>query len=216
MTRRQWTGLAGVLFGALMITGIVSSGTTPDTGAGAVERYTEYWSDGGHQDRAVLGSILLTYACVMLVLFSAGLRSLLARVDDSGLPSAVLGAGAASAATFAVGAMLLNGVGIAAAETDDGYKVDGNHALLTESIGYYTVSTAMMLAAAMAVAFSVANRTARVAPQWTMVLSVLLGLVGLGSIFAAWVGFMLLPIWSVVMGVCLLVARRADEPATTA
>jgi hypothetical protein len=38
--------------------------------------------------------------------------------------------------------------------------------------------------------------------------------VALGSIFVAWVGFMLLPVWSVLMGVCLLVTRSAEEPAT--
>ncbi|HUR14253.1 MAG TPA: hypothetical protein VM097_07145 [Mycobacteriales bacterium] len=212
MTRRQWTGLAGILFGALMVIGVTTSGTTPDTGTGAVERYTKYWADGGHQDRAALGSILLTYACVLLALFSAALGSLLSRTEDGGLRSVVLSTGTAAAATLAAGAALLNGVGIAAAESS-GYAPDGSQALLVEAIGYYTAATAMMMAGAMAVAFSLANRRARLVPQWTTVLSGLLGLVALGSIFVAWIGFMVLPVWSVVIGVCLLVRRQSEDPA---
>lgn len=205
MTRRQWTGLAAVLFGIAMVTGVLVSGTTPDSqGSGAVQRYTDYWSDGDHQDKAALGSILLTYACVLLALLAAGLRSLL---STSALSRVVLGTGTAAAALLAAAAPLLNGPGVASAE--GGYQPDGNEALLLEPIGYYTAATAMMMAAAMAVAFGIANRTERVVPQWTLVPGGLLGLVALGSIFAAWVGFMLLPLWSVLVGGCLLATRGA-------
>jgi asparagine N-glycosylation enzyme membrane subunit Stt3 len=64
-----------------------------------------------------------------------------------------------------------------------------------------------MAAAVMAVAFSLSNRRARVVPQWTLVLSALLAIAGLGSIFTAWIGFMVLPLWGVVMGVCLLATK---------
>ena len=51
--------------------------------------------------------------------------------------------------------------------------------------------------------------------QWTIVLTVLLALAGLGSIFTAWLGFMVLPLWAVVIGVCLLATKEpaAVEPA---
>jgi hypothetical protein len=196
-----------------MLIGVLSAGSTPDsTGSGAVKRYTEYWGDSGHQDKAALSAIILTYACVLLALFASGLRSLLARFEDGALASSVLSCGAAAAAAFAAGAMILNGPGVAAAESS-GYTADGSDALLLEALGYYTAATAMMLAAAMAVAFSVANRRARVVPQWTIVLTALLALVALGSIFVAWIAFMLFPVWAIVMGICLLVGRDADEPA---
>ncbi|MCW2681661.1 MAG: hypothetical protein JWM62_3062 [Frankiales bacterium] len=207
MSRRQWIGLAGVLFGAVMLAGIFTSGTTPDsTGSGAVERYQEYWSDSGHQDRASMAAIILTYACPLLVALAAGLRSLLRRVDDGPLPSLVLAAGAASAALFGTGSALINSPGVAAAES--GYQVDGNAALHLESIGYYVLSTAVMLGAAMAVAVALSNRRAHVLPSWTVVLAGLVGLAAVGSIFTAWLGFILLPVWAVVVGVCLLVVRE--------
>ena len=213
MSRRQWIGLAGVLFGAVMLAGIFTSGTTPDsTGSEAVDRYQEYWSDGGNQDRAAIGAMVLTYACALLVCFAAGLRSVLRRFDDGPLPSLVLAAGAGSAALLGVGSALVNSPGIAGAES--GYEVDGNAALLLEGVGYYVLTTGIMLGGAMAIATAISNRRTHVLPGWTVVLAGLLGLATLGSIFTAWVGFILMPVWAIVVGVCLLLSPKdstADE-----
>lgn len=213
MSRRKWIGLAGVAFGVVMLVGIISSGTTPDRdGSDAAELYATYWQDSGHQDAASRGTVLLTYAVVLLVAFSSGLRHLLRRGDEGPLPDLVLAAGATSAALFGAGAALLNGAGNAAAE--GGYSPEGGSALLVESIGYYTATAAVMTAAAMAVAASLSNRRSGVLPQWTIVLSGLLALAGLGSIWTAWLGFMLLPLWTVVTGICLLAVRErvGDAP----
>lgn len=212
MSRRQWTGLGALLFGAVMLIGVFTSGSTPDsTGTGAVARYTDYWKSTDHQDKAALGSIILTYACVLLVAMAAGLRQLLAATDDGPLPALVLSAGTMAAALLGVGGALMNGVGLAGAES--GYQADGNHGLLLEGVGYYTLAAAMMAGAAMAVAVSLSNRRARVLPQWTMALTGLFALAALGSIFTAWIGFMLLPVWAIVTGICLL-ALPDRAPAT--
>jgi hypothetical protein len=213
MTRRQWTGLAGVLFGIAMLAGLFTSGTTPDSdGAGAVERYTTYWSDGGHQDRATFGVFILVYAWVLLACFVAGLRHLLQGLGDSALRSVVHGTGTAAAALLAVGATLVNGVGLAGSESS-GFKVDGNLAILFEDVSYWVLSAGIMMAAAMAVAFALANRRARLVPAWSMVFSVILGLAGLGGGFTAWLGFLALPIWAIVVGVLLLATRGSDMTA---
>lgn len=207
MSRRQWIGLAGVLFGVVLFVAITTSGTTPDSGgSGAAERYQDFWADKGHSDAASRGSMMLTYATALLLLLTAGLSWLVRRLDDGPLPVVVLAGGIASSAGFGAAAALLNGAGNAAAES--GYEPDGGSALLVEAIGYYTATAAVMAAAVMAVAFSLSNRRARVVPQWTLVVSVLLGLAGLGSIFTAWLGFMLLPLWGVVMGACLLATKE--------
>jgi hypothetical protein len=213
MTRRQWTGLAGVLFGVLMFVGLFSSGTTPDSdGGSAVDNYTKYWSDGGHQDKVVMGTLVLLYASVLLACLAAGLRHLLQGLGDSALRSVVHGTGTASAALFAVGTVLVNGVGLAAAESS-GYRPDGATAILLEDVAYYILTTGVMMAAAMAVSFALANRSARLVPAWTIVLSGLLGLAGLGTIYTGWVGFMVLPAWAIVVGVCLLL-KKDVAPAT--
>ena len=212
MSRRQWTGIAGLLFGATMLIGIFVSGTTPDsTGSGAIDRYTEFWAEGDNQDRAAWGSMILTYSIPLLVGFAAGLSRLLRRTDDGPLPSVVLAAGTAAAALLGVGGALMNGAGLAGAES--GYQADGNEALLLESVGYYALTAAMMCAGAMALATGLSNRTVRMLPAWTVVLAALLGLVVLGSIFTAWIGFMLLPIWAIVVGVCLLATPDREAAA---
>ena len=219
MTRRQWTGLAGVLFGVSMLIGLFSSGTTPDSdGSNAVSNYTKYWSDSEHQGRANLGVAVLLYSWVLLACFVAGLRHLLQGLGDSALRSVVHGAGTASAALLAVGAALVNGVGLAGNESS-GFKVDGNVAILFEDISYYVLAAGIMMAAAMAVAFALANRSARLVPAWSIVFSVILGLAGLGGAFTAWLGFLALPVWAIVVGGLLLLTRTAagaDTGATPA
>ena len=215
MTRRQWTGIAGVLFGVLMLVGLFTTGTTPDSDGGcATARYTSYWSDGDHQDRAALGTVILLYAWVLLACFAAGLRHLLQGLGDSALRSVVHGAGTAAAALLAVGSILVNGVGLAANESS-GFKVDGNSAILLEDVSYYVLSVGVMMAAAMAVAFALANRAVRLVPMWSIVVSALLALAGIGSLFTAWLGFIVLPAWAVVVGGLLLATRGADDRVAT-
>lgn len=198
-----------------MFVGVMLSGTTPDNGgSGAVDRYTKYWSDSGHQDHAVIGSVVMLFAWILLVCFAAGLRQLLGVLTDSPLRSIVQSTGTAAAALFAVGGVLVNSQGVAAGQAS-GFHVDGNDALLLESVGYYILTAGVMMAATMAVAFTVANRAGRVVPSWVVFLTALLALVGAGNVLTAWVGFMLLPLWAVVVGGLLVATRGAvEEPAT--
>lgn len=190
-----------------MLAGVLMSGSTPESGgAGAAERYAQFWADDDNQAGAWRGSVTLTYAVPLLLAFTASLSRLLRRGDDGPLPSLVLAAGATAAALLGVGQALVNGAGHAAKES--GYVSNGQDALLLEAVGYFTLVPSIMCAAVMAVAVSVSNRTGRVLPSWTAVLSGLLGLAALGSIFTAWAGFMLLPLWSVVVGATLLVQRN--------
>src|SRR5687767_4627513 len=112
MTRRQWTGLAGVLFTIAFLAAMFTSGTTPDSdGSGAVERYAEYWNDSGNQDRGFYGALLMTYASVILACFATGLRALLRGVD-SAVAGLTRSAGTAAAVLFGVGVVMVNGPGL--------------------------------------------------------------------------------------------------------
>jgi hypothetical protein len=127
----------------------------------------------------------------------------------------VHGTGTAAAALLGVGAALVNGVGLSGNESS-GFKVDGNTAILFEDISYYVLSAGIMMAAAMAVSFALANRAAGLVPAWSIVLSAIVGLAGLGGAFTAWMGFLALPIWAIVIGGLLLLTRGAGDttPAT--
>lgn len=215
MTRKQWTGLAGLVFGAVMLVAVLYIGSTPDSdGAGAVAKYTEYWTDDDNQQRAAIAQLLFTYLTVVLLCFAAGLRKVVG-ADNSAMKSVILAAGTAAAALLMVGGTLTSGVGLAGDQTS-GYQVDGNHALLLESVGYFILVAATMSAAAMAVAVSLENRRTRVLPAWTIGLTGLFALGQLGSIYTAWSGFMLLPIWSIVIGICLLATKGAAAPDSQA
>lgn len=212
MSRRQWTGLAGVAFGVVMFTGIVVAGSTPDTDRkDPAGLYEAYWSTSSQQNKAIASALILSFACLLLIAFAAGLSTLLRRADDGPLPAVVGIGGGVAAALIAGGSALLNGVGGAAMESH--YKPDGNTALLFENTGYLIVGAGMMAAAAMAVAWSLSNRRVRLVPQWTIAVTALVGLAGLGSFYTAWALFMLLPAWSAIVGVCLL-ALRDPAPAT--
>lgn len=196
-----------------MIAGILVAGSTPDTDRkNPAELYQAYWSSSSHQDRAAASSIILSFACVLLVAFAAALAGLLRQRDEGPLPTVVGAGGTAAAAMLAAGAALLNGIGVAA--MDSHYEPDGNTAILFENAGYLAAAVGMMSAAAMVVAWSMSNRRARVVPQWTLAVGVLVAIAGLGSYFTAWTLFMLLPAWSAIVAICLLVQREQPETVT--
>lgn len=216
MTRTRWTGLAGVLFGLVFFAGGALAGSTPNSSASdAVQRYERYWTDGDHADKGRLAALVMTYLVVLLVAFAAGLRDRLRAVDAGPLPSFVLAAGAVAAALIVGGAQASLAVGATHADTES-FKVDGNSALLFDHLGYGMMAPGLMAAAAMAVAVAIVTLRTRVFPAWTAWLGFLIGIGGLGSFFTAWTGFFLLPLWSVVIGVLLLLRDDAADPAPAA
>lgn len=216
MTRTRWTGLAGILFAIVLFVSGGLAGSTPDSSdAGAADRYLKYWTSGNHAHHATWAAFLLAYVGVLLVLFAAGLRDRLRTVDTGPLPSAVLAAGTVAAVLLVAGAQVTVAVGSASADTKS-FKVDGNSALLFDHLGYHLAAPGLMAAAAMAVLVALVTLRTRVLPVWTAYLGLLLGLGGLGSFFTAWTGFFLLPLWSVLIGIVLLLRRDADAVATAA
>ena len=214
MTRTRWTGLAGVLFGLVFFSISLFGPSTPDTSDGPA-KYAAYWSSDSHQTKARVGILLVSYAAVLLVVFSAGLRDRLRAVDAGPLPSYCLAAGTAAAALMVAGAASSFCSGLAAAD-NSGLKVDGTLALVLDDAGYALVATGLMLAGSLAVAVGIVTLRTNVLPRWTAWLGFLLGLAVVGSLLTAWTGFVGLPLWSVVVGITMLVPTAAVEPVTAA
>lgn len=215
MTRNRWTGLAGLLFTILFLSFIFTNPQTPDqASADAAAKYASYWNNSDHQTMARVGMILATYACLLLVAFTAGLRDRLRTVDSGLLPSYVLAAGTAAAALVAVGVAMWSAVPIAAADSSS-FKVDGSLALALDAAGYGVIATGLMLAASVAVVTGIVSRRTRVLPAWTAWLGFLLGLTAAGSLFTAWIGLLGLPLWTLAVSIVLL-TRPVDEPAPAA
>ena len=214
MSRSRWTGLAGILFGALFLFAGIFSGTTPDTdGAEAAQKYADHFNDTSTQNHNTVSAFVLTYAFLLLVCFAAGLRQRLRAVDAGPLPALALGLGVAAAAALLVGGETSFAVGTAADQAES-FKVDGNLAMLLDGLGYQVLAAGLMAGAAMAVVVGILTLRTRVLPVWTAWLGFLLGLTAVGSYFTAWTGFIGLPLWSVVVGLALVMAK--DEPATVA
>ena len=214
MTRTRWTGLAGAAFGLLLLAIAIVVPTTPSNGgSGGAEKYVRFWSDDDHQSKARLAAFLMTYGCLLLVAFAAGLRDRFRDVDAGALPSFILAAGTASAALLLAGAMTGLSVGITAVDAPS-FKLDGSLAMLLDTASYGMMGTGLMLAAAMAVAVGLLTLRTRLLPAWTAWLGFLLGLSAVGSLFTAWVGFLGLPLWTVVIGLVLLLRGEtvADGP----
>jgi hypothetical protein len=215
MTRNRWTGLAGFLFAILFLSINIFGPSTPDSsGSNAVAKYASYWSNNDHQTKARIGVLLVTYAVLLLVAFSAGLRDRLRAVDNGPLPSYVLAAGTAAAALMGVAGSVGFAVGLGAADTAS-LKVDGGLALVLDEASYALLATGLMLAASMAVATGIITLRTRVLPAWTAWLGFLLGLAVAGSLFTAWLAFLGLPLWTLVVSIVLL-TQPVDEPAPAA
>ncbi|MDT7549654.1 MAG: hypothetical protein QOE84_2048 [Actinomycetota bacterium] len=215
MTRNRWTGLAGLLFGLAFLSISIFGPSTPDSsGTDAATKFASYWNDNGHQNKARIGILLVSYAVVLLLAFSAGLRDRLRTVDTGPLPSFCLAAGTAAASLLAASAASSFCVGLTAADNSS-FKVDGSLAIALDQAGYALFATGLMAAGAMAVSTGIVTLRTRVLPVWTAWVGFLLGLGVVGSLFTAWTGFILLPIWSICVGVVLLL-RPVDVPAAPA
>lgn len=210
MTRSRWTGLAGILVGLGLFSINIISGSTPDTGdRNAVQKYADFWNKSSHQSRAVVCAMVLTYVFLLLIGFAAGLRDRLRTVDSGPLPSLVLAAGTAAAALILVGAEASFAVGVTG-DQGKAFAVDGKTAVVLDNLGYQLMAPGLMAAALMAVVTGILTLRTRVLPVWTAWLGFLFGLGAIGSYFSAWTGFIALPIWTVVMGVVLLLRPEPE------
>jgi len=213
MTRTRLTGAAGLVFGiAFFLLGMFGLSTPDNGGAGAPARFVSFWQSSSHQSQALWTGVACTYLTVLLLLFIGGLRGLLRSVDAGPLPGLVAMLGTAAAVLVFSGVMLLLAVGITSHESH-GFKVDGNTALVFDNVSYGIAAIGLMSAGAAAVCTSLVVRRTRVLPMWTAWVGFLAGLPALGSVFTAWVDFVLLPLWTVVVGIALLMVKADMVPA---
>ncbi|MDT7539909.1 MAG: hypothetical protein QOI82_3494 [Actinomycetota bacterium] len=217
MTRTRWTGLAGVLFGIVFFCISIFGPSTPDSGdKNAVTKYTDYWSSDAHQKKAQIGILLVSYAVLLLVAFSAGLRDRLRTVDAGPLPSYCLAAGTLAAALLGTAGAVGFCVGLAGADSS-AFKIDGNLALALDDASYSLLAMGLMAAGSMAVVTAIVTLRTKVLPAWTAWLGFLLGLGVAGSLLTAWTAFLALPIWSIIIGIVLLMnSDRAEVVAPAA
>lgn len=197
--------LAGVLAGLLFIAGLVLNRTDPSSETGPAETIA-YWHDnrGQHQ---IVGLLLAPLIAFLLVFFGAALKRRLENgSSDSGHGTVAFGGALLAAAIFALVGMLEAGMTNAAHEGEQQAVYTLNQFHSYDWLGWNAAFAALLLATGLGAR---RNRMLPTPLTWvTIVIGVSL-LTPLGFF-----GFILLPVWLIVVG--LLLSRsttRSPQPA---
>ena len=191
--------LAGVLSGLLLIAGLALTWGDPSSETGIDETFS-YWADnrGQHQ---ISGLLLAPLIAFLLVFFGVGLRRHLRHERDAGHGSVALGGALLAASTFALVGMLEGAATNAAHEGERSatYTLSQLHSY--DWLAWNAAFAAVLLATGLG---ALRNGALPAPLAWATVVIGASLLTPLG-----FVGFFLLPLWLIVVGV--LLARRTTR-----
>jgi hypothetical protein len=200
----RFLSLAGVLAGLLFVTGLVVLWDDPPSESAVAETFA-YWQDnrGRHQIIALLLTPLMAF---LLLFFGTGLRRRLAQGGrDSGHGTVAFGGAMLAAATFALVGMLEAAMTNAAHEGERQAVYTLNQLHSYDWLGWNAAFAAMLLATGLGA------RRNRMLPSWLAWATIVIGASLLTP--AGFFGFILLPVWLIVVGVWLSRSRPAPtEP----
>jgi hypothetical protein len=194
--------LAGVLAGLLFSVELVLLWNHPRSETGPAETFA-YWQDdrGQHQIVALLVVPLIAF---FLIFFGAGLRRRLAQGGDAGHGSVAFGGALLGAAGFLIVAMLEAGMTNAAHEGEQQtvYTLNQFHSY------HWLASNAAF--AAMLLAAGLGARRNGMLPTPLAWVTIAIGASLLTPL--GWFGFILVPVWLVVVGLWLSRGKASPEP----
>lgn len=208
MTRRwvpavrleRWIAVAGLAYVALYAAAFAMG-----IEVGPTDReIREYYADGGHRAREVVAFFLIVAAALAFVLFALGLRALVFRAAGPGTVSAlVFTGGVLYGALVLVGNALSRATAFSAMDAD--FELEPNTRRLFESAGFLAFASGAMAAGLLVVGVSLAARRSGVLPRplawFGFAAAALLPLA------IAFVGFLVLALWVVVVSVVLALRR---------
>lgn len=191
----RWAGLGGVAYVVLFVIGAILSYSAgqPDRSA-APEELVSYYGNTDNHGKINLGWLLVVLGVFLFLLFLAGLRQAVARLDGDGFLTTLTTVGGAVYATLALAAISLS----AAIKTmsDDTFEDTVYPELIyaADDVAYVFHSAGGIGAGAMMIAASLAALRGRALPSWAGWLGIALGVLALFSIFffpqlgiAAWI-----------------------------
>lgn len=194
--------LAGVLSGLLLIAGLALTWGDPSSETGIDDTFS-YWADnrGQHQ---LSGLLLAPLIAFLLVFFGTGLRRHLRHERDAGHGSVAFGGALLAASTFALVGMLEGAATNAAHEGDRTatYTLSQLHSY--DWLAWNAAFAAVLLATGLG---ALRNGALPTPVAWASVVIGASLLTPLG-----FVGFFLLPLWLIVVG--LVLSLRRDRPST--
>jgi hypothetical protein len=198
----KWLPLTGLLFLALIIAAFVLP-SSPDTGV-TTEKAVAFYHD--HRSEAMISSMLVAWAGLMVAFFSGSLRNHLAKSESGGLMSSLVLAGGV---LLGGGLMLMASTIFAAADAVN--KVDPAtlrvlHVISNEFFIPFLGGWALFQLSAGA-----AILRTRALPVWLGWLALVLGVVAITPV--GWFGFLLGVIWVGIVSI-LMIARYGKEEAS--
>jgi hypothetical protein len=197
-------GAGGIAFGVLTAAALVVSGAP---GGSYAEADAANYVKISHFPIVVMAGYLAVLAVLGLICLLAYLREGLAAQPDRALTANIFwGVGVASAASFAVGWGLVTGIALAAAEGGSGASVPPatTYVLSDTMLNVVFGSGGIMLGFALIVLMLASPG---VYPSWVRWMSLVLGVLALTAPF--FFTAPAVPLWGIVIGVWLLVARPA-------
>jgi hypothetical protein len=199
-------GVGAIAFGVLTVIGNVVGGAP---GGSYDEASVTSYIAIGHFPLVVVTGYLALLGVVGLICLLAYLREVIAADPDRRFIANVFwGVGLASAASFAVGWGLVTGIALAAAEGGSGASIPHpvTYVLSDTMLNVLYGSGGILLGVAL-IALMLGSRGSL--PNWLRWVSVVAGVLALTAPF--YFSAPAIPLWSIVIGVWLLVARRAPE-----
>jgi hypothetical protein len=185
--------LAGVLAGLLFFVGLVLLRDDPPSESAVAQTFA-YWQDnrGQHQIIALLLTPLMAF---LLVFFGAGLRRRLERGADSGHGTVALGGALLAAATFGLVGMLEAAMTNAAHEGNRQAVYTLNQLHSYDWLGWNAAFAAVLLSTGLGA------RRNRMLPAPLAWVTIVIGASLLTPL--GFFGFILLPLWLIVVGLWL-------------
>lgn len=198
--------LAGVLAGLLFLVGLVLNRTDPSSETGPAETFA-YWQEN-HGQHQIVGLLVAPLIAFLLLFFGAGLKRRLEHGSgDSGHGSVAFGGALLAAATFALVGMLEAAMTNAAHEGQRQAVYTLNQLHSYDWLGWNAAFAALLLATGLGA------RRNRMLPAPLAWATIVIGASLLTP--AGFFGFVLLPLWLIVVGL-LLSRGRTTSPEPVA
>jgi hypothetical protein len=198
-------GLGGIAFGVLTVVGLeVGSAPGGNYGEADVATYVGI----GHLPTVIVTGYLAMLGVLGLICLLAYLREAIAAQPDRAIAANIFwGAGIASAASFAVGWGLVTGIAVAAAEGGSAAAIPRpvTYMLSDTFINVIFGSGAILLGFAL-IALMLGSRASL--PSWVRWVSLIAGVLAVTAPF--YFASPAVPLWGIVVGIWLLVARRVQ------
>jgi hypothetical protein len=198
--------LAGVLAGLLFVAGLALNRTDPSSETGPAKTYA-YWHDN-HGQHQIVGLVLAPLIAFLLIFFGAGLKRRLEHGSGgSGHGTVAFGGALLAAAIFALVGMLEAGMANAAHEQEQQAVYTLNQLHSYDWLGWNAAFAVVLLATGLGA------RRNRMLPAPLVWVTIVIGASLLTPL--GFFGFLLLPLWLIVIGLLLSRGNASSrEPVT--